>query len=271
MAVQRSFSAVLLLVAAVAFGTATGAWWLQRAVFSPNPSPGLAEAILDDSAIRLELETVIAARTAEALETSPDQLAAFLEDQVMNTRGGAVELAAFIQRAHLRVIGSNDDLVVMVPSELVNVVRDERALDAPAATIPIPVIGTLSTTRTVMRWLMLGATGLGLVTLVLGLVLRPYRSDLLRALGELLIAVAIAVPVIGWALPTFVVPAIDTSTWTGIAPALAGRSLPVVLVTSVLLTVAGLALVVTAVNSERRGGRGANIGVRSYRDQRRWS
>lgn len=271
MTVQRSFSAVLLLVAGVAFGIATGGWWLQRAVFSPSPSPGIAEAILDDSAIRLELEAVIAARTSSQLETTPDQLVAFLEEQVMTTRGGAVELAAFIQRAHLRVIGSNDDLVVMVPSELVRIVRDERAYDAPAATIPIPVVGTLSTTRTAMRWTMLGSVVIGLIALALGVVLRPYRSDLIRALGELFLAVAASLVVIGWALPTFVIPAIDTSTWTGIAPALAGRSLPVVLSAAILLVGTGLALLVASVNSERRGSRGSSSNLRSYRDQRRWS
>lgn len=271
MAVQRSVSAVLLLIAGIAFGTATGSWWLQRTVFSPSASPGIAEAILGDSAIRLELEALIAARTAGPLETTPDQLAAFLEEQVMTTRGGAVELAAFIQRAHLRVIGSNDDLVVMVPSELVRVVRDERAYEAPAATIPIPIIGTLSTTRSAMRWTMLASAAIGLVALALGLLLRPYRSELIRALAELFFATSASILIIGWALPTFIIPAIDTNTWTGIAPSLAGRSLPVVIAAAVLLAVAGLALLVASINSERRGGRGMSSSVRSYRDQRRWS
>lgn len=244
---------------------------MQRTVFSPGPSPGIAEAVLGDNSIRLEIETVIAARTADVLETTPDQLAVFLEEQILNTRGGAVELATFIQRAHLRVIGSNDDLVVMVPSELVRVVRDERAYDAPSATVPVPVIGTLSTTRTALRWIMLGAAALGVLALAGGLVLRPYRSDLIRALGELLISIAVALLVIGWAIPTFVIPAIDTSTWTGIAPALAGRSLPVVIGSAVVLVVSGLGLIVTGMNSERRGGWNGATSGRSYRDQRRWS
>ena len=271
MTVQRSISAVILLIAAVAFGTAAGSWWLQRTIFTPNPSPDIAEAVLSDSAIRLEIEAVVAARTADALETSPDQLAAFLEDQVLRTRGGAVELAAFIQRAHLRVIGANDDLIVMVPSELVRIVRDERAFDAPSATVPVPVIGTLSTARSAMRWIMLIAAGVGLLTLAVGLVLRPYRTDLVRALGETLIAIAVGVVVIGWALPTFVIPAIDTSTWTGLAPSLAGRSLPVVIGGSLVLVIAGLALIVTGINAGRRGGWNNSGPVRVYRDQRRWS
>lgn len=264
-------SAIALLVAGIAFAVAGGSWWLQRTVFTPGPSADLAEAVLDDPGIRLEINTVVSARTAIALGTTPDQLAAFLESQVLSTRGAAVELAEFIQRAHLRAIGSNDDLVVLVPTELVQVVRDERAMDASEATIPIPVIGTLKTTRTSVGWLMTISAGIGALALALGLVLRPYRSELLRALGEMLISLAIAIVIIGWAWPVFVIPAIDSNTWTAIAPRLAGRNLPVVIGGSLVLVIGGLAAILGGVNAGRRSQWTGSGPVRTYREQRGWS
>ncbi|MEC8730010.1 MAG: hypothetical protein VXX66_04285, partial [Actinomycetota bacterium] len=149
---QRSIASILLLVASVAFGLSAGCWWLQRTVFTPADSPSIAAAVLDQSAIRLEIITVVSARTAGALGTTPDTLANFLDTEVLSKRAGAAELAPFIERAHLRAIGSNDDLIVIVPSELVNIVRNEMAYNSPAATIPVPVIGTLKTARTSTGW-----------------------------------------------------------------------------------------------------------------------
>ena len=264
-------SAIALLVAGIAFAIAGGGWWLQRTVFTPGPSADLAEAILGDPAVRLEINTVVSARTAGALGTTPDQVAAFLESQVLTTRGAAVELAEFVQRAHLRAIGSNDDLVVIVPTELVRIVRDERAMDASEATIPIPVIGTLKTTRTTVGWIVLISAGIGLLALAVGLVLRPYRSELLRALGEMLIALAVSVVLIGWAWPVFVIPAIDSNTWTAIAPRLAGRNLPVLIGGALVLVISGLAALIGAMNAGRRSQWSGAGPVRTYREQRGWS
>ena len=264
-------SAIALLVAGIAIAVAGGSWWFQRTVFTPGPSADLAEAVLDDPAIRLEINTVVSARTASALDTTPDQLATFIENQVLGTRGAAVVLAEFVQRAHLRAIGSNDDLVVLVPTELVRVVRDERAMDASEATIPIPVIGTLKTTRTSVGWLMTISAGIGALALALGLVLRPYRSELLRALGEMLIALAVSVLIIGWAWPMFVIPAIDSNTWTAIAPRLAGRNLPVIIGGSLILVIGGLAAILGGIKAGRRSHWSGAGPVRTYREQRGWS
>ena len=220
---QRSIASILLLVASVAFGLSAGCWWLQRTVFTPADSPSIAAAVLDQSAIRLEIITVVSARTAGALGTTPDTLANFLDTEVLSKQAGAAELAPFIERAHLRAIGSNDDLIVIVPNELVNIVRNEMAYDSPAATIPVPVIGTLKTARTSTGWAMIISAAIGLLTLLAGLVLRPYRSELVQAIAELFVATAASLIIIGWAIPAFVIPAIDTSSWTSLAPALAGR------------------------------------------------
>ena len=171
---------------------------------------------------------------------------------MLSKQAGAAELAPFIERAHLRAIGSNDDLIVIVPSELVNIVRNEMAYDSPAATIPVPVIGTLKTARTSTGWAMIISAAIGLLTLLAGLVLRPYRSELVQAIAELFVATAASLIIIGWAIPAFVIPAIDTSSWTSLAPALAGRAFPVALVSALVLCVASAALFITAMNGSRR-------------------
>ena len=269
--VQRSFSAVLLLVAAIAIGMSIGAWWLDRTVFSPSPSPDLAEAVLDDAEIRLEINAFISARTASVLETTPDALGAFLEESVLPTPGGAVELAEFVQRAHLRVIGSNDDSIVIVPSELVRIVRDERAYEAEAATVPVPVIGTLKTFHTAAGWIFRIAGGIGLLTLLAGLITRPYRSEIVRAIAELLMSIGIWMVVLGYAVPVHVVPAIDNNTWTGLAPRLALRVAPTTIGAAIVLVLGGLALLLASLSGGRRRQWSSPIPAMQNRDQHRWS
>ena len=80
------------------------------------------------------------------------------------------------------------------------------AYDSPAATIPVPVIGTLKTARTSTGWAMIISAAIGLLTLLAGLVLRPYRSELVQAIAELFVATAASLIIIGWAIPAFVIP-----------------------------------------------------------------
>jgi len=269
--VQRSLSAILLLAAGILLSIGVGSWWLQRTVFTPSASTDIADAILDDAGIRLEIITVVTARTAGLLEANPAELATFLDNEILSTTPGAAVMAEPIQRAHLRIIGSNDDLVVLVPTELVEIVRDERALDSAPATIPVPIIGTLKTTRTTSGWVMLIASALGALSLLAALATRPYRGELQQALGEFLIATAIAVVTIGWALPRFVIPAIDSSTWAGAAPQLADRNLGVVLGGGVVLVVVGIVCVLAGANSTRRGQRVQPAPPMRYRPDTGWS
>ncbi|MGA1616609.1 MAG: hypothetical protein ACO38H_07950, partial [Ilumatobacteraceae bacterium] len=225
----------------------------------------------DDAEIRLEINAFISARTASVLETTPDALGAFLEESVLPTPGGAVELAEFVQRAHLRVIGSNDDSIVIVPSELVRIVRDERAYEAEAATVPVPVIGTLKTFHTAAGWIFRIAGGIGLLTLLAGLITRPYRSEIVRAIAELLMSIGIWMVVLGYAVPVHVVPAIDNNTWTGLAPRLALRVAPTTIGAAIVLVFGGLALLLASLSGGRRRQWSSPIPAMQNRDQHRWS
>jgi len=85
-----------------------------------------------------------------------------------------------------------------------------------------------------------------------------------------MIATAVAVLTIGWALPKFVIPAVDSNTWTGAIPHLADRNLGVVMGGSLVLVVGGLLLVLAGVNSTRRGPRVQPAPTMRYRPDTGW-
>ena len=82
---------------------------------------------------------------------------------------------------------------------------------------------------------------------------------------------AVSVLIIGWAWPMFVIPAIDSNTWTAIAPRLAGRNLPVIIGGSLILVIGGLAAILGGINAGRRSHWSGAGPVRTYREQRGWS
>ncbi|MGA1451921.1 MAG: hypothetical protein ACO36D_08485, partial [Ilumatobacteraceae bacterium] len=161
--------------------------------------------------------------------------------------------------------------IVIVPSELVRIVRDERAYEAEAATVPVPVIGTLKTFHTAAGWIFRIAGGIGLLTLLAGLITRPYRSEIVRAIAELLMSIGIWMVVLGYAVPVHVVPAIDNNTWTGLAPRLALRVAPTTIGAAIVLVFGGLALLLASLSGGRRRQWSSPIPAMQNRDQHRWS
>jgi hypothetical protein len=231
--VRRSLSGVLLLLAGVALSLAVGGWWLQRAVFSPAANADQAEAILDDTEIRRELTAIIADAAAPTLELSANELAVFIDP----------------------------------------IVRDERAVDVPGLpiTLPVPKIGTLDLLDSTLRWFVPIMAALGALILLLALVTRPDRSELVRALGEFGIAIAAGLIVLGYVIPVHLVPAIDDSTWVQASPRLALRSVSFVIGAVVVLAAAGVALIIASSGSGRRKQWSTPLSVGRYREDRSWS
>ncbi len=141
------------MLAGVALSLAVGGWWLQRAVFSPEANAGQAEAILNDTEIRRELTAIIADAAAPTLELSANDLAVII-DPIIDSKPGATIMADIINEAHRRVIGERDDPVGITGVQLIQIVRDERAVDVPGLPIvlPVPKIGTLDVLDTTLRW-----------------------------------------------------------------------------------------------------------------------
>lgn len=269
---QRSLSGVLLLLAGVALSLAVGGWWLQRAVFTPSANADQAEAILDDTEIRRELTAVIADAAAPTLELSANDLAAVIEP-IIGSKPGATVMADIVYSAHRRVIGEIDEPVTVSGVQLIQIVRDERAVDVPGLplTLPVPKIGTLDLLDTTLRWFVPVMAALGALILLLALATRPDRSELVRALGELGIAIAAGLIVFGYVIPVHLVPAIDGSTWTQASPRLALRSVTFVIGAAVVLTAGGVALIVMSSGSGRRKQWSTPLSVSRYRDDRSWS
>lgn len=243
---ERSLSAVLFLVASVALSICAGAWWMQRIVFTPDDTRDTAAAILAEPDIRQELNTVISGASAPTLGVQAADLGAMLENDVLTTRLGAAVMAPIIKDAHQRIIGLHDAPVQVTGSQMIEIVRDERAADVSTVTLPIQVIGTLKTLRSALGWLMPIAGGIGILVLLLGIFARPERNEVMRALGEFGLALALAMLLFGYAIPVHMITAIDNSTWTHAIPRLANRTLPVVLGAAAIFGLGGLALIMGA-------------------------
>jgi hypothetical protein len=270
--VQRSLSGVLLLLAGVALSLAVGGWWLQRAVFSPAANADQAEAILDDTEIRRELTAIIADAAGPTLELSANDLVVFI-DPIIDSTPGATVMADIVNSAHRRIIGENDEPVSISGEQLIQIVRDERAVDVPGLPIvlPVPKIGTLDLLDTMLRWFVPVMAALGMLIVLFAIVTRPDRSEIVRALGEFGIAIAVCLIVFGYIIPVHLVPAIDDSTWVQASPRLALRSVSFVIGAVVVLAAGGVALIIASSGSGRRKQWSTPLSVGRYREDRSWS
>lgn len=263
---ERSLAGVLFLVAAVALSISAGAWWMQRIAFTPDSTRDTAAAILEEPDIRQEINTVVTGATAGAIGWTIPDLGTYLETRVLTTRAGAAMMAPIVEQAHDRIIGNRDDQPIRITgTQMVEIVRDELASEVRTVTLPINPIGTLKTTRTVMGWIIPIAAGIGLLTLLLGIVTRPERRDIIRGIGELGLALAGSMIVFGYLLPVHLLTAIDNSTWTHAIPRLALRTLPVVLGSALIFALAGLALIFGSSSGSKRKQWSTPLSVTRYR------
>lgn len=255
---------MLFLVASVAFAIAAGGWWLQRIAFTPDDTRDTAAAILGEHDIRQEINTVITGASAPVLGVPMPDLNTMLEEQVLSIREGAAVMGPIIEQAHDRIIGNRDDPVEVTGDQMVDIVRDQRAAEVATVTLPIPVIGTLDTTRVVIGWTIPITAGIGLLALVLGVITRPERREVLRALGELCLALAASMLLFGYLIPVFLLTAIDNGTWTHAIPRLALRTLPVVIGAVVVFLVAGLVLLLASTSTGKRRQWSTPLSVSRY-------
>src|SRR5262245_36114380 len=171
---ERTLAGMLFLVAGVAFSISAGAWWMQRIVFTPDDTRETAAAMLAEPDIRQEINTIVSQASAPVLGVNAQDLETFLETKVLTTRAGAAVMGPIIMDIHNLIIGNQDETPITVTgAEMVDIVRDQRAADVETVTIPIPVIGTLKTTRTTIGWLILVTAAIGAIALLLGIATRP--------------------------------------------------------------------------------------------------
>lgn len=256
---------MFFLVAAVAIGIAAGAWWMQRIVFTPDATRATAAAILEEPDIRLDINSLVSAASSPVVGRSVSEISTEVETRVLTTRPGALMMAPIIEQLHERILGLRDEPVEITGVQMIEIVRDQRAADAPTVTVPVDPIGVLENMRSVLRWLMLVGAGVGLLLFLLGVVTRPERRDVLRGLGEFALALAGSMLVFGYFLPVHMMTAIDNQTWTHAVPRLAMRTLPVVLGAIAVLAVAGVALILASARGGQRRQWSTPLSVARYR------
>jgi len=262
---ERSLPGMFFLVAAVAISIAAGAWWMQRIVFTPDATRATAAAILEEPDIRLDINSLVSAASSPVVGRSVSEISTEVENQVLSTRAGALMMAPIIEQLHERILGLRDDPVEITGVQMIEIVRDQRAADAPTVTMPVDPIGPLVNMRTVLTWLMLIGAALGVVLFLLGVVTRPERRDVMRALGEFALALAGSMLVFGYFLPVHMMTAIDNQTWTHAIPRLAMRTLPVVLGSIAVLAAAGAVLIIASASSGKRRQWSTPLSVARYR------
>lgn len=267
---QRSLSGIFFLIASIAFATALGSWWLEFNVLTPDTTVGSTQAILGDEEIRTEISTVVSVATAERLQRPLAEVAALVE-RVISSRPGAAVMTGIVHDAHQRALGMTDEPVRITGEQMVQIVRDERVAIVDPVTLPVAEITTLGFLQRWLGWFTVAMLAVGVLMLLLGFLARPEWPEVKLAAGELLIATAVSLVLFGYLVPTFVLPALGDTTWAGVSPRLAQRTLPLVLISAMVFGIVGGLIWVNARTGGRRGQWSASVPTQRYREDRRWS
>ena len=263
---ERSLAGMLFLVAGIALAISCGGWWMQRIVFTPNDHRDSAAAMLSEVEIRQEINQIVSAATSGTIGRPVPELSPWIESEILSTRAGAGMMGPLMEQIHDRIIGNRDDEPVLVDGQqMVLIVRDQAAADVDPVLMPIPVVGTMKTTRTLIGWAIVIAAIIGLVAVLLGIFARPERRDVLRGLGEFSIAMAVSMLVFGYLIPVQILPAIDNGTWAQAIPRLAERTLGVVLGTALVFGLLGSALLLAQTSGGKRRQWSTPLSVTRYR------
>lgn len=263
---ERSLAGMLFLVAAVALAISAGGWWMQRIVFTPNDHRDTAAAILAEPEIRQEINSIVSSATSPVIGRPLPELSPWLETEILSTDAGAAMMSSITEEIHDRIIGNRDNIQIQITgNQMVEIVRDQKAAEVDPVLLPIPVIGTLKTTRTSTGWMIPIIAIIGLLALLLGIFTRPERRDVLRGLGEFCLAMTVSMLVFGYLVPVQLLPAIDNGTWTQAVPRLALRTLPVVLGSAAIFGLCGAALILASTSGGKRRQWSTPLSVTRYR------
>jgi hypothetical protein len=132
-------------------------------------------------------------------------------------------------------------------------------------------VGAIAIIDTITWWMTIVAAGLGLLTLLAGVVARPEKGEASLAIGGGLAALALLLPLFGWLIPVALLPAVSDDTWVAIFPKLATESQLVTFGVAIGSLV--LAVVVVAATSSARQRRqfSTPLAVGRYRETSRWN
>lgn len=267
---RRSLGGLILLISAALFALAISSFWLERVAFSPEINTDSTYAILGDEDIQRQIASVVSGATAQDLGVSPAELKV-LVTQVSRIRDGATEMRVFTGAAHDRLIGGREEPVVITPAEQVQITRTERAAALPPITLPVERVAAFDMLASIVSWTWLVSLGGALLTLLLGLLLRPERGEFSFAFGAGCIATGIGMVVFGYLIPTFVFPLISDDTWVGVFPSLATHRRTLTFVGAFIFAIVGAGAILFTGNGRQRRSRSTPLAATRYREQQRWS
>lgn len=268
--VRRSLGGLILLASGVFFALAISVFWLDRVAFTPEVDTDATFAIMGDEDIRLQLGTIIAGADADELGMSANDLRQFVVS-ISRIRDGATEMRQFTADAHALVIGDREEPVVITANEQVQIVRTERAAVLPPITLPVQEVGAMAIIAGVTTWVWLISFGLSVLTLLVGLVLRPERGEFTFAFGAGAAATGVLLVTIGYLVPAFAFPSISDDIWMGVFPQLAKHRQGVTWIGALACIATGAAAVLLTGSSRQRRQRSTPLATSRYREQRRWS
>jgi hypothetical protein len=268
--VRRSLAGLLLLVSCVLMAISISTWWFQHVAFSPSTDTSVAHAILGDAEIRSDVATLIASADAAPLNVSTTQLKEFVQ-QISRLNDGAALMRGFVSDAHARLIGENDAPVIITPTEQYTIVRDERAALSPDLTLPVPIVGSLSFINTATRWIMIASAAGALLLFIAGFLTRPERGELTFALAVGLAVTGVGVIFLGYLVPVGPLTGLSESTWMGVFPRLANKSLGSTLLLGITSIVSGVIIMLGTTSLRQRRQRSTPLSVSRYREQQAWS
>jgi hypothetical protein len=268
--VRRSVGGLILLASGVFFALAISVFWLDRVAFTPEVDTDATYAIMGDEDIRLQLASVVAGATASDLGISSNDMRDFVVS-ITRIRDGATEMRQFTADAHSRLIGDSNEPVDITPAEQVQITRTERAALLPAIRLPVEQVTVMKVVASVTTWTWLISFGLGVLTLLLGIVLRPDRGEFAFAFGAGCALTGVLLFVFGYLVPGFVFPSIADDTWMGVFPQLAKHRLSATLIGAFAFIGVGAASVLLTGGRRQRRQRSTPLATTRYREQRRWS
>ena len=270
---RRSFAGLLFGIAFAFASLAISGFLLQRTAFSPERTASAADAVLQDEALQQELVRLVSEATANQMYPGDPAAASVVRTNVgivASTAPGAELLAELVADAHAVLIGQSEDQVTLTPQQVVQVVRDERAMALPAITFDVPRVGTLAFIDGLLGWLVPLSAIAAVVFFVLCFFAHPERSAMFHSLGIGLVALAALTILFAYVLPKFVPPALSDSVWARIPPQLADNALGRTLFGALLLAGAGLGLFAASGRMGRSKRWSTPVSTYRYREERRW-
>jgi hypothetical protein len=266
----RSTLATWLFVSAAACASfAVCGWWLGHSVLSAGTAGDHADVVLEDPAIRNQISVVIAEATAAALGQTPTDVRAFA-DEILQIKAGAMVLDDVVEASYSRMLDERRQPVRINASQMVQVVRDDRASGVDSVILPVEPVGRLGTVKSILTWAVRVMAAIAVVCFVLAVFTRPERRDAFIGLASLFALTAMWAIVLGYVVPVHLLGNFDDGIWMQSLPRLAKAGFPLVLTTIIVCIVVALGLVATA-GSRRKRQWSTPMSFGRSNQQHRWS